>query len=60
MALKAGLELPGRSSSEATSAALAAALQSGLLVLQAEAAREADLREAKAKADAAVATAREA
>ncbi|CAH9079137.1 unnamed protein product [Cuscuta epithymum] len=45
MALKAGLELPRRSSSEATSAALATALQSGLLVLQAEAAREADLRE---------------
>ncbi|CAH9094498.1 unnamed protein product [Cuscuta epithymum] len=60
MALKAGLELPRRSSSEATSAALAASLQSGLLVLQAEAAREADLREVKAKADAAVATAREA
>ncbi|CAH9088243.1 unnamed protein product [Cuscuta epithymum] len=60
MALQAGLELPRRSSSEATSAALAAALQSGLLVLQAEAAREADLKEAKAKADAAVATAREA
>ncbi|CAH9147766.1 unnamed protein product [Cuscuta epithymum] len=60
MALKAGLELPRRSSSEATSAALAAALQSGLLVLQAEAAREADLKEAKAKADAAIAAAREA
>ncbi|CAH9077898.1 unnamed protein product [Cuscuta epithymum] len=60
IALKAGLELPPRSSSEATSAALAAALQSGLLVLQAEAAREAGLKEAKVKADAALSQAREA
>ncbi|CAH9139830.1 unnamed protein product, partial [Cuscuta epithymum] len=56
----AGVEVPPRTSSEASNAALAAALQVGLSVLQAEAARDAEALQAKNKADAALKKAREA
>ncbi|CAH9103079.1 unnamed protein product [Cuscuta epithymum] len=56
----AGMEVPPRTSSEASNAALAAALQVGLFVLQSEAARDAEVLQAKNKADAALKKAREA
>ncbi|CAH9141085.1 unnamed protein product, partial [Cuscuta epithymum] len=56
----AGVEMPPRTSSEASNAALAAALQVGLSVLQSEAARDAEVLQAKTKADAALKKAREA
>ncbi|CAH9142408.1 unnamed protein product, partial [Cuscuta epithymum] len=55
-----GVEVPPRTSSEASNAVLAAALQVGLSTLQAEAARDADALQAKNKADAALKKAREA
>ncbi|CAH9126679.1 unnamed protein product [Cuscuta epithymum] len=55
-----GVEMPPRTSSEASNAVLAAALQVGLSTLQAEAARDADALQAKNKADAALKKAREA
>ncbi|CAH9126191.1 unnamed protein product [Cuscuta epithymum] len=55
----AGVEMPPRTSSEASNAALAAALQVGLSVLQSEAARDAEALQAKNKADAALKKARE-
>ncbi|CAH9099483.1 unnamed protein product, partial [Cuscuta epithymum] len=56
----AGVDMPAQTSSEATNAALAAALQVGLSVLQGEAVRDADALQAKNKADAALKKAREA